>query len=159
MESGFDFSLHQGDLNVLFRLLVAALAGAVIGWNRFRAGKPAGVGTHALVALGSALFVAIPAQTSFLHGSDSFTRAIQGVATGVGFLCAGEIFRDRDTAGSRIHGLTSAAALWVTAGLGIIAGCGSGLLIVSVTAIVLLVLLVSPRLEGRYMQKPGADLQ
>ena len=52
MGSVIDIAFHQGDLIVLLRLLIAALTGAVIGWNRFRAGKPAGVGTHALVALG-----------------------------------------------------------------------------------------------------------
>ena len=148
----FDIALHKDDLIVLVRLLIAALAGAVIGWNRFRAGKPAGVGTHALVALGSALFVSIPIQMSSGHSSDAFTRVVQGIATGVGFLGAGEIFRDAG-GGNRVHGLTSAAALWVTAALGIVAGWGSGILIVSATTIVLLVIVLSPRLERRFHSK------
>ena len=97
MGSVLDIAFHQGDLIVLLRLLIAALAGAVIGWNRFRAGKPAGVGTHALVALGSALFVLIAIQMSPGHSNDAFTRVVQGIATGVGFLGAGEIFRDAGT--------------------------------------------------------------
>jgi putative Mg2+ transporter-C (MgtC) family protein len=152
MGSVIDIAFHQGDLIVLLRLLIAALAGAVIGWNRFRAGKPAGVGTHALVALGSALFVLIAIQMSPGHSDDAFTRVVQGIATGVGFLGAGEIFRDAGTS-SRVHGLTSAAALWVTAALGIVAGCGSGVLIASATALVLLVIVLSPRLERRFPSK------
>ena len=60
MDAGLDFTLHAGEPAVFLRLLIAALAGGAVGWNRFRAGKPAGVGTHALVALGSAIFVAVP---------------------------------------------------------------------------------------------------
>ena len=152
MGSVLDIAFHQGDLIVFLRLLIAALAGAVIGWNRFRAGKPAGVGTHALVALGSALFVLIAIQMSPGHSNDAFTRVVQGIATGVGFLGAGEIFRDAGTS-NRVHGLTSAAALWVTAALGIVAGCGSGVLIASATALVLLVIVLSPRLEHRFPSK------
>ena len=152
MGSVLDIAFHQGDLIVLLRLLIATLAGAAIGWNRFRAGKPAGVGTHALVALGSALFVSIPIQMSPEHSNDAFTRVVQGIATGVGFLGAGEIFRDAG-AGNRVHGLTSAAALWVTAALGIVAGWGSGVLIASATAMVLLVIALAPRLERRFPSK------
>lgn len=158
MGSILDIALHRGDLVVLVRLLIAALVGAGIGWNRFQAGKPAGVGTHALVALGSALFVSIPIQMSPEHGTDAFTRVIQGIATGVGFLGAGEIFRDAG-GGNRVHGLTSAAAIWVTAALGIVAGCGSGVLMASATALVLFVLVIAPRLERRFPSKTGKEPQ
>ena len=156
MGSVLDITLHKGDTIVIVRLLIAALAGAVIGWNRFKAGKPAGVGTHALVALGSALFVSISIQISPEHGIDAFTRVVQGVATGIGFLGAGEIFRDTGV-GNRVHGLTSAAAVWVTAALGIVAACGSGVLIVSATIIVLLVIVISPRLERRFPSRPREE--
>ena len=152
MGSVLDILLQKGDLIVLVRLLIAAVAGGVIGWNRFRAGKPAGVGTHALVSLGSALFVSISIQMSPERGNEAFTRVIQGIATGVGFLGAGEIFRDAG-AGNRVHGLTSAAALWVTAALGIVAGWGSAVLIVSATVLILLVIVVSPRIEHRFPSK------
>ena len=152
MRSVLDLAFHQDDLIVLLRLLIATLAGAAIGWNRFRAGKPAGVGTHALVALGAALFISIPIQMNPEHSNDAFTRVVQGIATGVGFLGAGEIFRDAG-AGNRVHGLTSAAALWVTAALGIVAGWGSGVLIASATALVLLVIVLAPRLERRFPSK------
>jgi putative Mg2+ transporter-C (MgtC) family protein len=144
--SGLDLTSRGGDLVLLLRLCLAALAGAAIGWNRFRAGKPAGVGTYALVALGAALFVAIPIQASPEHRADAVTRVIQGVATGVGFLGAGEIFRD-PAGGSRIQGLTSAAALWVTAALGIIAVCGSWMIIAAGTVFILFILIMAPRFE------------
>ena len=152
MGPGFDLTLRSDDLAIFLRLLIAALAGAAVGWNRFRAGKPAGVGTHSLVALGSAIFVAIPVTMGALRDGDGATRVIQGVAAGIGFLGAGEIFRDQSEA-SRVHGLTSAAALWVTAALGILAVCGSGSVIVVATTLVLAVLYVAPRLEHQLPTK------
>ena len=153
MDSQLDLVLHPGDLMVMVRLVLAALAGGVIGWNRFRAGKPAGVGTHALVAMGAALFVAIPVQMG--PGShEGFTRVVQGIATGIGFIGAGEIFRDADH-DRRVHGLTSAAALWVTAALGVVAGCGSAALIAAATAFTLLIVLAAPHLEHRDAARTG----
>lgn len=139
----------RAELEVLVRVVFATLAGAAIGWNRHRAGKPAGMGTHALVALGAALLVAIPAHLSGPHSSDALSRVIQGVATGIGFLGAGEIFRDTESARS-VHGLTSAAAIWATAALGVLAVAGSWTMIVAATVLILLVLVLAPRLEKKY---------
>jgi len=130
---------------ILCRLILATLAGAAIGWNRHRAGKPAGIGTHALVALGAALFVVIPIGQGAGH-ADALSRVIQGVATGVGFLGAGEIFRDPGA--GKITGLTSAAALWVTAALGITVAAGSLFGSLTAAVLVFVVLEVAPRLEG-----------
>jgi len=141
----FDLAFHGGEPLLLFRLFLATLVGGMIGWNRFRAGKPAGVGTYALVALGAAFFVAIPILTNSL---DALSRVIQGITAGIGFLGAGEIFRDRGE--RRVRGLTSAAALWATAALGIIAVCGSVALVAAATLIVLLVLVIAPRCERRF---------
>ena len=149
MTSVLDLASRAGEPVLLLRLLLATLVGAAIGWNRFRAGKPAGVGTHALVALGSALFVSIPALSGIAEGGNPLARTIQGVATGVGFLGAGEIFRD-PASGSRVHGLTSAAALWATAALGIIAVCGSLVMIGAITVLVLLILVIAAQLEQRF---------
>ncbi len=135
----------RADLVMLLRLLLASLAGAAVGWNRHRAGKPAGVGTHAVVALGASLFVAVPALAGAQH-VDALSRAIQGVATGVGFLGAGEIFRD-PADGTRVSGLTSAAALWATAALGIVIASGSLFGAISATVLVLAVLELAPRFE------------
>jgi len=154
MDSALDFTLRAGEPVLFLRLLIAAGAGGAVGWNRYRAGKPAGIGTHALVALGSAIFVAIPVSTSPFQGGDGATRVIQGVAAGIGFLGAGEIFRD-PSATTRVQGLTSAAALWVTAALGILAVCGSGPVIAVATTLVLAVLYVAPRLEHQLPAKSG----
>jgi putative Mg2+ transporter-C (MgtC) family protein len=148
-----DLDAHVLPLSVigglLVRLLCAAVAGGVIGWNRHRAGKPAGIGTHALVALGAGLFVSIPAGFGADH-VDALSRAIQGVAAGLGFLGAGEIFRDQ---GIHVTGLTSAAALWVTGALGIAIVSGPVLQSAGVTVLILLILEVAPRLEGRFPRR------
>ncbi len=106
------------------RLVLALVVGGAIGWNRQVHGKAAGFRTHMLVSLGAALFVIVPVETS-APALDAVSRAIQGVATGVGFIGAGEIMHYARTPGiPMIKGLTSAAALWVTAALGIAAACG-----------------------------------
>jgi putative Mg2+ transporter-C (MgtC) family protein len=132
---------------IVIRLVCATIVGAAIGWNRHRAGKPAGIGTHALVALGAGLFVAIPARLGDMH-LDAVSRVVQGVAAGVGFLGAGEIFRAPGP-GPQVTGLTSAAALWATAALGLIILCGPIREALAGSLLVLLVLEVAPRLEGR----------
>jgi putative Mg2+ transporter-C (MgtC) family protein len=112
-------------LDLALRLLLATVIGALIGLNRNSHGKPAGLRTHALVALGSALIVAVcgglPGADS-LHSAEEQSRAIQGLITGVGFLGAGVILHSSGE--KRIHGLTTAAAIWIAALLG--AGCGTG---------------------------------
>ena len=79
-----------------------------------------------LVSIGSALFVLVPLQMVNAQVSqEAVSRIIQGIAAGVGFLGAGEIMRSRPEVGKEeIHGLTSAASIWVSAALGITAGCG-----------------------------------
>jgi len=113
-------------LNVLFRLGIALLVGAIVGVERQLKHKPAGLRTHMLVSLGAALFILIPIAVSPQHNPDGISRTIQGIATGVGFLGAGEILRATPPGmvQEEVHGLTSAAAIWVSAALGIAAGCG-----------------------------------
>jgi putative Mg2+ transporter-C (MgtC) family protein len=101
-------------LEVTFRLLAAILVGGAIGLNRDLHEKQTGVRTLGLVALGSALGVLAAAQVG---GPGDATRAMQGILTGIGFLGAGVIIRT--ASGSHIHGLTTAAATWMTACLGI----------------------------------------
>ncbi len=107
---------------------MALLSGSIIGLERQLRNKPAGLRTHMLVSLGSAIFTLIPLSTLELQPSaDSLSRVIQGVAAGVGFLGAGEILHETSSQNSQrpeIHGLTSAAAVWVSAALGVTAGCG-----------------------------------
>jgi putative Mg2+ transporter-C (MgtC) family protein len=161
MSSALHLTFHPDEVVLSLRLLIAAFVGGLVGWNRFRAGKPAGIGTHSLVALGAAIFVVVPLSMIPILGRDGVTRVIQGVVAGIGFLGAGEIFRNSGVV-SRVHGLTSAAALWVTAGLGVLAVCGSGFLIVTATVLVIAILFIAPRIEHQLplqaqdTQDPGA---
>ena len=108
-----------------FRLLLAALIGALIGLNRDRRHKDAGLRTHALVALGAALIVVASAGVAGTpeQRGDVISRAIQGVLTGIGFLGAGVILHDRDE--RRVRGLTTAATVWLTALFGVACGVGA----------------------------------
>src|SRR5262249_47833307 len=106
-------------LVVAFRLVLAGTIGALPGLQRERIGTPAGLRTHMLVALGAAVF-SMAALEAGADVSDT-TRVIQGVATGIGFVGAGAIVR---LAGREIHGLTTAASIWLTAALGTAVGLG-----------------------------------
>lgn len=102
------------------RLIVAMIFGAVIGIQRERAGKPAGLRTHMLVALGAAVFII--ASGEFGMNPDSISRVIQGLVTGIGFLGAGAILKLYDK--RAVEGLTTAAGIWMTAALGVAVGLG-----------------------------------
>lgn len=132
--------------SVLSRLALALLPGAVIGWERHATGKPAGLRTHMLVSLGAAIFV-----LTALDDPTSASRAVQGVAAGVGFLGAGEILHiTRTSAGhERVKGLTSAAAVWVAAALGIAAGYGLFRIVLAGSGITLFILTVMKWVEDR----------
>lgn len=115
--AGFDLTrLTQ----LLLRLTTAALLGGLLGFERERARKSAGVRTHMLVAMGAALFVVAPEQAG-LSGED-LSRVIQGLIAGIGFLGAGAILKQ--TQSGEIHGLTTAAGIWMTAAIGMTAGLG-----------------------------------
>ena len=102
------------------RLIVAMIFGAVIGIQRERAGKPAGLRTHMMVALGAAVFVI--ASGEFGMNPDSISRVIQGLVTGIGFLGAGAILKLYEK--RVVEGLTTAAGIWMTAALGVAVGLG-----------------------------------
>ncbi len=141
---------------LLFRLLVALGAGAAVGWNRQVTGKPAGLRTHMLVSMGSALFVLVPVALG--QPEDAISRAIQGVATGVGFLGAGDIVRHsiQGTGKEVPKNLTSAAVIWLTAALGIAAGCGLWQLSAIAAGLTLVTLVLVKRLESVLHRKHGA---
>ena len=105
---------------ILLRLGIALMVGAIIGLERETQSKPAGLRTNMLVCFGSALVIVIPIEIGAAQQNlDILGRAISGVVSGVGFIGGGTILRE-----SRVKGLTSAAAIWVSAALGIAAGCG-----------------------------------
>lgn len=137
-------------LGTTFRLTLALLFGGIIGVERELRHKPAGLRTHMLVSFGSALFVLIPLEIfSDRTNVDSISRTIQGIAAGVGFLGGGEILRSHGQSSDReeVHGLTSAAAIWVSAALGTAAGCGLWQLGLIGSALSFLVLRVLKKLE------------
>lgn len=108
-------------VHVLIRLLAAVLLGAVVGIQREQAGKPAGLRTHMLVCLGTA--VAVLACKGVGMDMDGLSRVIQGIVTGIGFVGAGSILkRDEE---QDIQGLTTAAGIWMTAAIGVAVGLGS----------------------------------
>jgi putative Mg2+ transporter-C (MgtC) family protein len=107
-------------VRVAIRLLAALLAGAIIGYQRERAGKAAGLRTHMLVSMGTAMFVVAAAENGMQH--DALSRVMQGLATGIGFLGAGAILKVESE--RRIRGLTTAAGIWMTAALGVAIGLG-----------------------------------
>jgi putative Mg2+ transporter-C (MgtC) family protein len=105
---------------VAIRMLAAALLGAMVGIQRERAGKPAGVRTHMLVSMGAALFVIACLESGMQ--SDAMSRVIQGLVTGIGFLGAGSIIKKAEQL--EVEGLTTAAGIWMTSAFGIAAGLG-----------------------------------
>ena len=107
-------------MELTLRLLAALTGGAVIGLERTFHGRPAGFRTHALVCLGSALLMAYGTMAPNPPDAAVSSRIAQGVMTGIGFLGAGVIFKE----GLSVHGLTTAASVWVTAGLGLLLGAG-----------------------------------
>lgn len=144
-------------LQVLIRLIAASLLGAVVGFQREIAGKPAGLRTHMLVSLGTAVFVL--SCTAVGMSLEGLSRVIQGIVTGIGFIGAGNILKiseERD-----IQGLTTAAGIWMTAAIGVTVGLGSlGVALLStVFAVVILafVALLEDKVEKRGAGKKGKE--
>src|SRR5438093_11074459 len=120
----------------LIAMLISTVLGTLVGWERQMGRKPAGLRTHTLVCLGSTMFVLVTRHAVQDIGGPSLdpTRIIHGVITGVGFLGAGSILRTE----GYVHGLTTAASIWMVAAIGVavgvhayaLAGIGAGLALV-----------------------------
>jgi len=132
---------------LLTRLLLAAGLGGVLGYERERSGKAAGVRTHMLVAMGAALFVLVP-QLGGMAVAD-LSRVLQGIITGVGFLGAGAIVKRKDQPEEEVQGLTTAAGIWMTAAIGVACGMGRESTAVLSALLALVVLTLLPKLAGR----------
>lgn len=136
-------------LHLVVTLALAMAAGALIGGQRELSRKPAGLRTHMLVALGTAIFVA--AGTQSYMGEEGLSRIIQGVAAGIGFLGAGTILkRSRQP---EVSGLTTAASIWATAAIGVAIGLGEFLVGLLGAALTWLILTVFLRVEDRVADK------
>lgn len=127
------------DFQLALRALIAAALGFLVGWERERQGSAAGDRTYALVALGAAAFTTIAID----RFQGSAPQLLGGIVTGVGFLGAGMIMHE----GGTVRGLTSAAALWATAAIGMVVGSGDLIIGVALTVFVL-VILVWERVPG-----------
>lgn len=128
---------------ISFRLLAAMILGGAIGFQREHAGKPAGLRTHMLVAMGAALFVMGAEEAGM--GSDELSRIIQGLATGIGFIGGGAILKMAEE--HDIKGLTTAAGIWMTAAVGVAVGLGYWGVAAMAVVFTLITLAVLVRLE------------
>jgi putative Mg2+ transporter-C (MgtC) family protein len=131
-------------------LLLAAFLSAVIGLDRERNDHRAGLRTHMLVGIGACLFT-ILSRLAFPAGDPA--RIAAQVVSGIGFLGAGAILKQED----EIHGLTTAASIWITAAVGMAAGAGAWFLALATTVLIWIVLVVIRRFEDKKPDEPADD--
>ena len=138
------------EFDFLIRLVLAAVFGGIVGWERQQGKKPAGLRTHMLVALGSALFTLI----SFLIISDFAEYAIDpsriaaGIVTGIGFLGAGAIIQSQE----KVIGLTTAASVWTVAAIGMAVAYGFFILAGGTAILTVAVLYILEKVERKYSE-------
>jgi len=139
-------------LDLLFRILVGSCLGGVIGYERDRHGRPAGLRTHMIVALASATFMVISTHFIYLqhYGHEDLvevdaSRIAASIVTGMGFLAGGAIMRT----GITVQGLTTAAALWLVGAIGMASGAGMYSVAVFVTVVGVIALTVLRRFEDK----------
>lgn len=145
-----DFFESTEMIRIIIRLFLAAILGGALGYERERNSKDAGIRTHMLVAVGTAIFVIAPLKAGATLGD--VTRVMQGVVQGIGFLGAGAIIVG--TAHQRTRGLTTAAGIWATAGIGMAAGMGLEFTAVVATVVLLFILSVVPHVSKTIEKKP-----
>jgi putative Mg2+ transporter-C (MgtC) family protein len=142
--------------DIILRLLAAAAIGCSVGLNRFAHHRYIGVRTLGLVALGAAALVAAVLESG--SGGDQLqaaSRVIQGIVTGIGFIGAGVIVQREQR--HKVHGLTTAATVWVSAAAGIVCGLGAWRVAATVVVLASIVLLAGGRVERLLVAKYGAD--
>ena len=125
---------------ITVRLVLAAVLGGILGYERELKERSAGVRTHMLVAVGAALFVVGPMQSGI--AISDMSRVLQGIVQGIGFLGAGAIIVRSSI--QKVQRLTTAANIWVTAGIGIVAGLGLEATAVLATVVMLIILALVP---------------
>ena len=144
------------ELEILKRILLAAGMGALLGLEREVRAKSAGLRTNILIAVGSALFTIVSLELGGGSTTDQ-TRIAAQIVTGMGFLGAGAIIRTR----GNVHGLTTAATVWVNAALGMAAGGGDYRLAGIGFGVTMAVLLILPPIERefdrRFVRRTGRD--
>jgi putative Mg2+ transporter-C (MgtC) family protein len=138
--------------HVVIRMVAATLLGAVVGIQREKAGKPAGLRTHVLVCLGTAVFVL--ACSGVGMSLEGLSRVIQGIVTGIGFVGAGAILKLSQE--REIQGLTTAAGIWMTAAIGVAVGLGSLGVALLATLMALIILALSGPLDS-FFDRPDQE--
>jgi putative Mg2+ transporter-C (MgtC) family protein len=141
--------------DVAIRLLLAAALGAAIGVDRELRQKPAGLRTNMLIAFGAALFTMVSIVLAGANGSPE--RLAGSIVVGVGFLGGGAILRGER--GKTVHGMTTAATIWVNAAVGMAAGAGAYAMAMTATAITLVVLVALPPIEDWAEKRAGIHNQ
>ena len=136
-------------IDLVRRLLLAAALGAALGLEREYHRKPAGLRTNILIALGSSLFTILSIAIGGRGGTPD--RITAQVVTGIGFLGGGAILRS----GTTVHGMTTAATIWVNAAIGMAAGLGETAIATATAAVTLLVLVVLPPVEDYFERRAG----
>jgi len=145
------------DVTVVLRLLAAAAAGIVLGFQREVTDKPIGMRTLALVSLGAAMVAVTAVRYPGLAGqTDAVSRVLQGVLqglmVGVGFIGAGVVLRDEST--KKVHGLTTATTVWIAAALGIACGIADWLVAATGLVLALVILIALKKFEKRVAREP-----
>lgn len=150
----FDLPAQAHLWHIAVRLGVATLLGGIVGAEREWMGKAAGLRTHMLVALGTALFVLAPAEAGLGEGDQG--RIVQGIAAGIGFIGAGTILKREDR--NEIQGLTTAASIWLTAAIGVAVALGPIWLPVVAVVLALVILYVVALLQKKLnVGRPDGD--
>jgi putative Mg2+ transporter-C (MgtC) family protein len=151
LTAGFPDSQHL--IVILIRLTASALFGAAIGFEREHAGKKAGLRTHMLVSTGTTVFVLAGLNSGMPH--DAISRVIQGIITGIGFVGAGSILKREED--KKIEGVTTSAAIWMAAAIGVSVGLGGLGLAIMATALSLVVLRITYWFENRVTRTKRAE--
>ena len=156
LQWGLELLLQQRE--IFLRLCLAAALGALIGLERESSGKPAGFRTNLLICLGAALITELSRAVALEPGSTTGFRSDPGriaaqIVSGIGFLGAGTIMKAR----GEVTGLTTAATLWVVAGIGMAVGAGAYVLALLATGIVVFALFALARIESRMIRHRAAD--
>jgi putative Mg2+ transporter-C (MgtC) family protein len=138
----------MSDLNLIINLLIAFVLGGMIGWVREKEGKAAGLRTHILVCVGSALFMLLSGEMMLKSGMADPGRIAAGVVAGIGFIGAGTIIQAKGA----VKGITTAASIWVTAAIGIAAGTGYYVGAIVATIITLVTLQLLGHVEKRIIK-------
>lgn len=138
---------------IVLRLSLAAVLGGILGYEREREGKAAGIRTHMLVAMGAALFVLVPQQAGM--PIQDLSRVLQGIVAGVGFLCAGAIIKNKQA--EDVQGLTTAAGVWMTTAIGIACGLGREATAVLSMLLALAIMSCVPHLLKPKQKQPDED--